>query len=714
MQDALQDEEQSWRKIKLSLERPYKDDTGQPIPTLLDITPDGQFIYEPRKDYDTKLTERFHRIFAERGVDFFDSDPETRYRSEPETSDSNVASSAPDKENESPDDADKKETPPDEEKLMTPEKLFQMRSEIIPRLQVAFGEMLHARDLLTLLLSTSPSSGSDLNSSATISVIGAPSALPPATLNPSLKPGLLTTSTVTAHPPIASLQAFNAQLVTGQKDDALRRASDVVRTAAESIGRTTSRSEQYWADALRIRRGNWDLVPAPLPLGSPTGKGSDKTSRDFLISYGLESSSPAFRRHAIAHMAFYSTPSSQDGPLVFPNRDKTRLRVSLRRKQTSGDMSTCHSQVRVTPDDSLSGVIKEAQREIVEKEIFAELIREAGNLPTASARVSERLIVIDAAQDVELRFELIDEDLVAPSNRSAGSSSDLAGHALCDLIASSLPIFLLRQHAHAKVIRLKLLPKQTQFTPRPTQQPQVLQPIIELLQYHVFLNRVRGELMRAVTRLRAVGVPVDLRFEDVAETGKLVLDALLEGKERIGGEAVLKIGGRHTIRFTFTSPSTLVAILPQATIPIASIPQLVQLLGDEIERSLLEEICEIGIEACQSLSGTWFVDEMMSRAVGRWEGCVLNFRIKCSHDLSLDCHAHQLIRPPPPPTATSAGRSASGMMLSQLSPLSAGLAGGGGVSMAPSKLLTYDLREDKALGVFAWVRQIIEDALSNS
>ena len=80
---------------------------------------------------------------------------------------------------------------------------------------------------------------------------------------------------------------------------------------------------------------------------------------------------------------------------------------------------------------------------------------------------------------------------------------------------------------------------------------------------------------------------------------------------------------RHTVRFTFTSPSTLIALLPQATIPITTIPQLVQLLGDEIERGLLEEICEIGIEVCQSLSGTWFVDEMMCRAVGRWEGCVL-------------------------------------------------------------------------------------------
>lgn len=40
-------EEPPWKKIKLSLERPHKDDDGNPIPVLLDITADGQHIYEP-------------------------------------------------------------------------------------------------------------------------------------------------------------------------------------------------------------------------------------------------------------------------------------------------------------------------------------------------------------------------------------------------------------------------------------------------------------------------------------------------------------------------------------------------------------------------------------------------------------------------------------------------------------------------------------------
>ena len=105
-------------------------------------------------------------------------------------------------------------------------------------------------------------------------------------------------------------------------------------------------------------------------------------------------------------------------------------------------------------------------------------------------------------------------------------------------------MLLLRQHAHVKTVRLKLLPKQASTVPRPVHQPQILQPIIDLLQYDLFLRRVRGELLRAVSKLRDAGVPVDLRFEEVSETGVHVLDALLEGKEKIGGEAVLRIDGR--------------------------------------------------------------------------------------------------------------------------------------------------------------------------
>lgn len=144
-----------------------------------------------------------------------------------------------------------------------------------PFFSVALGEMTQARDLLSALLSSASASGS-LNSI----LQNQPQAQPTSSS--------LSATNVTKPPSINSVQAFHDQLIVGGKDEALRKAAKLFKTAAESMGRSLSRGEQYWVNALRARRANWGLSPAPLPLGSATGKGADKTSKDFMISYGLE------------------------------------------------------------------------------------------------------------------------------------------------------------------------------------------------------------------------------------------------------------------------------------------------------------------------------------------------------------------------------------------------------------------------------------------
>ena len=57
--------------------------------------------------------------------------------------------------------------------------------------------------------------------------------------------------------------------------------------------------------------------------------------------------------------------------------------------------------------DPLQATLREAQREVLEQEIFSLLIRDASVLPTSSVRVSERLLVVEATQDTEIRFELV-------------------------------------------------------------------------------------------------------------------------------------------------------------------------------------------------------------------------------------------------------------------------------------------------------------------
>ena len=43
----IDDAEPPFKRLKLSLERPYKDDNGEPIPVLQNITQEGVHEYEP-------------------------------------------------------------------------------------------------------------------------------------------------------------------------------------------------------------------------------------------------------------------------------------------------------------------------------------------------------------------------------------------------------------------------------------------------------------------------------------------------------------------------------------------------------------------------------------------------------------------------------------------------------------------------------------------
>ncbi|KAH9844297.1 subunit 17 of mediator complex-domain-containing protein [Rhodofomes roseus] len=612
-------EEPPWKKIKLSLERPHKDDDGNPIPVLLDITADGQHIYEPKEDAIAQVGENLRRIFLERGVDYFD-----RKKDAP--------GKAPEQ-NASPEDEDKPDDFQGPRPPMTTEELYKMRVELLPHLHIALGEMTQARDLLAMLLSTAgPSSAPSVTQLLTQPTLptSQPAPAPP-------PPSNLTATVATKPPPILSVRAFDTQLVIGGKDRALRRAADLFKSAAENMEAGRARSEKHWLDALRIRRGNWGLVPAPLPLGSATGKGADKTSKDFLVSFGLEESPAVFRRRAIGRMPILDTEGNR---IEFPLRQNTRLRVSLKRTDDDDSEHVVTNTFSVMEETTLEESLRAAQIEVVEQEVFSALIKEAGNLPTATARVSERSILIKAAPGTELSIQLVD------SNSEQDVQSSSAGAATCDLIAAALRVLLLRAHHYLRYERIKRtgsfrMPAQAAIL----QTPPILQPIIDLLQYEVFCNRVRSEFERIVGALRCAGVPAKIHFEVMAGSGEEFVKLVTDNKPKpAGGEARLRIDNRQTLRFTFVSPSLLIAHLPQATLGIVSMAQLSQLLADEVGMFLLKRICDIGTERCSGVSGAWFVDTLTSRSVGKWEGCVLNFRVSFSDDATLLCTATRVER----------------------------------------------------------------------
>ncbi|KAJ7908311.1 subunit 17 of mediator complex-domain-containing protein [Mycena leptocephala] len=553
----------------LKLEPPYKDDAGNRLPVLLDILPDGTRVYEPAVDPQKSLAERLRRVFAERGLDFFDRNT------------NGLASLAA-----APTDSD--DTPAEDEPLpetapgpMTPEELYKMRVEVLPQLFTALGEMTHAKELLSMLLSSTPSESTPASSI----IAQATGALPTiATTAPALS-----ATTVTKPAPIVSVQAFNAQLTLGGKDEALRKAAGVFKTAAESIERARVRGERYWVDALKIRRANWGLIPAPLPFGAPTARVPTRRPKTF-------SSPPAiFRRRAVGRMPTYEQPGE---PLVFPHRQRTRLFISVSSVTDAGAKTLLSQNTMPPPDDaSLDGALKAAQQEIVEQEIFSLLVKEAGSLPTASARVSERLIVIDAAQAIELKFELIDADAV-PATRSATPT-----RARKTATTGTAGVFRAPSAADS------------------SSPPLLLRPVIELLQYQVFCARLQAEMVAMGSALTAVGILSALRFEPVGGTGQGLVDLLDAHDDRaLGGEAP------HG-----TSVAGDARDLVDPTAEAAA--------WDEVERCLLQRICEVGRELCEHVGGIWFID--LSRCVGRWEGCVLNFRIFVK-DAAIHCAAFRL------------------------------------------------------------------------
>jgi len=217
--------------------------------------------------------------------------------------------------------------------------------------------------------------------------------------------------------------------------------------------------------------------------------------------------------------------------------------------------------------------------------------------------------------------------------------------AKCNLIFAILRILLLRAHADVRARRLGRVGL-SRTKPSNPSATQLLQPVIDLLQYEVFCERVQAELEKVVRALQQAGITTKYRFKPVCENGDELVALLWSEKTGpISGEALLRIDDRHTLRFALQSPSSLIAHLPQATLTLASIPQLSQLLRDEVIVCLLNRICEVGQDQCDRASGTWFVDLLTGRSVGRWEGCVLNFQVQLGEDHSVVCIASRLAHP---------------------------------------------------------------------
>ena len=223
--------------------------------------------------------------------------------------------------------------------------------------------------------------------------------------------------------PHPSMQAYNAQLTLGWKDESLRKSSNAFMEAALSMKRALASGERYWSDALKARNANWALVPAPFPGEFTSRRSTDNLAKDICISYGLENCTcsrfcrpfvpnciPAPIDIRMASVAFLNTEDGK-GPIATGDRRPTRLMVSIVQQNAGGESQVSRSTF-VPPDveeedQDVDTVITSLQREVVEREIFNALVTNASDLVTAPARALEKSLCVDIAPTMELRFEQV-------------------------------------------------------------------------------------------------------------------------------------------------------------------------------------------------------------------------------------------------------------------------------------------------------------------
>ena len=131
---------------------------------------------------------------------------------------------------------------------------------------------------------------------------------------------------------------------------------------------------------------------------------------------------------------------------------------------------------------------------------------------------------------------------------SATAESPLSSNddgAICDLISAVLRVLLLRAYTYMKRQRLARTSISRSAAQTITPTPRLLQPIIDILQYQTFCERVDTELDAVANVLRLSGVSAKLQFQTVGGSGEKLVSQLVDDTPKsIGGEAVLRIDER--------------------------------------------------------------------------------------------------------------------------------------------------------------------------
>ncbi|KAG9094220.1 hypothetical protein FRC06_011028 [Ceratobasidium sp. 370] len=344
--------------VKLSLEPPYRDDNGKPIPNLRDIGNDGTLIFEEKQSPSAALApqlKRLHDLITSRKREFR-TITEARVLADgagivdialspglPHPTGVEMDTAPEEDGNEDGTREIAEEEQEQKSSTLNPESLMQLRADMIQRLEEARYSMSTSLDLLNCLLavnslSSNPTSTGAVNPTAGLAGLSSTPAAqtPPAPVT--LAPSVLALPTIKP-----SVAVMNAQIGITTRDSGIRKAAAILRKAALSTAEEIERAGRgggsgpsqgryetsYWANSLRLRQACWALLPAPLPPGAgPALKGSTRISKDILFGFALEGSAVGYPSVIPVHAA---TGVKKQVPILGPVINLLRYRAMVQR-----------------------------------------------------------------------------------------------------------------------------------------------------------------------------------------------------------------------------------------------------------------------------------------------------------------------------------------------------------------------------------------------
>ncbi|KAG8890593.1 hypothetical protein FRB98_007147 [Tulasnella sp. 332] len=628
-------------KTTIPIEPIYTDHHGQPLPKVKEILPDVSHTYQNPFNSATKLRKNLRRI----------QDKYSELRNLQVSSLYDEETSAPAETSET---APKSEEPHVAEdtasKPFTPTDLEALRHSVVEKLYWADLEVDSILLVLHFLFTTVDST-----------YVPHPEVIPP---------GFLTTTDVVPFSSslpagLPSVQAINSQIIVGTKDQTLRRASTIFQAAAARAEKVVEQAAGYWETAVELRRRNWPLVAAPLrDLSNMAGhRGAligEAYAKDFRVAYGLESeqlafqfdvkpmvisANPKIRKLATATIRNQKEGSNVDNQEVLKiNGPTRRLRVGL---TTTGEDDTKHIGYTDIPkrhdvSRGLSEIDEElvwAQAASVEEEIFSEISKEVAHLPSASARISEKKMCIDAAVDAVLTLEMIDtDDIDALQPLESSDASASRNSAIAGLILGTFSILLVRSHRvlhRAQSLRSDATGMIAHHGPQlaayMAMRP-ILAPVVSLLQYRSVVTHMRRTLGNLSSELIKVGIPCEAELRAVGDDVRevLVRGALMSEFDVTGQPAA------GVSDFIPTLESSISMLTSERE-------ELLRFLIAEVSRCVMERLKEVGM-ATESANVTrpggsnttrWIVDGLEGTLVGDRVGGRIQVKIIFSEEFKI-------------------------------------------------------------------------------